>query len=192
MTCFTMLAAARHGLVNLFACLAILLSMPLQAEGWSMNDATIVYPLPQSAAELNQLLAPHDVGRGGALLPLKYWQRIPPINQGEGSARTYRNLRVVAVRLDPCFKYRGDCLPQVRMVWQPIDRADYGSASPFGLEAKDASVHTFHTMDAEVFRRFLEDYEQLLGAAARNVGQVPLQVHPVIREQGLGGSFHAV
>ncbi len=189
MTCFTMLAARRHGLANLFACLAILLSMPLQAEGWSMNDATIVYPLPQSAAELNQLLAPHDVGPGGALLPLKYWQRIPPINQGESSTRTYRNLRVVALRLDPCFKYLGDCLPQVRMVWQPIDRAVYGSASPFGLEAKDASVHTFHTMDAKVFGQFLEDYEQLLGAAVRNGGKLPLQVHPVIREQGLGGEF---
>ena len=70
--------------------LAALVSAPLQA-GWGMNDATIVYPLPQSASAMNQLLAPLDAGPGGALLPLEYWQRIPSINQGEHSSRTYRN-----------------------------------------------------------------------------------------------------
>jgi hypothetical protein len=165
------------------------LASPSAWAGWSMNDATIVYPLPQSEADMNHLLGPHDQGPGGALLPLKYWQKVPPINRGEGTAYTYRNLRVMAVRLDPCFKYRGDCLPQIRFVWQPIDKAAYGSASPFGLEAKDASVHTFYTLEPSVFRQFISEYDQLSRASPATDVDAPLQVHPVIRQQGLGGPF---
>jgi len=154
-----------------------------------MNDATIVFPLPRSAGEMNQLLAPQGAGRGGALLPLKYWQRIPSINQGEHSARTYRNLRLVAVRIDPCFKFRGDCLPQIRFVWQPIDKAVYGSASPYGLEAKDAAVHTFYTLQPDEFRRFVADYQQLRSSMPMIRVDAPLQVHPLMQKQGLGGAF---
>ena len=154
-----------------------------------MNDATIVYPLPRSAGEMNQLLAPQDAGRGGVLLPLKYWQRVPSINQGEHSTRTYRNLRLVAARIDPCFKFRGDCLPQIRFVWQPIDKAVYGSISPYGLEAKDAAVHTFYTLESGEFRRFISEYRQLKESMANVRADAPLQVHPVMLKQGLGGPF---
>jgi hypothetical protein len=156
---------------------------------WSMNDATIVYPLPQSESDMSHLLGPDDQGPGGALLPQKFWRRIPPINQGESTARTYRNLRVVAVRLDPCFLFEGGCKPQVRFVWQPIDKAAYGSSSPYGLEAKDAAVHTFYSLEPSVFRQFIGEYDQLVSASPEAGVNLPLQVHPVIRQQGLGGSF---
>jgi hypothetical protein len=177
-----------YGLAIAILLLAALVSAPLQA-GWGMNDATIVYPLPRSAGEMSQLLAPQDAGPGGALLPLKYWQRIPSINQGEHSARTYRNLRLVAVRIDPCFRFRGDCLPQIRFVWQPIDKAVYGSASPVGLEAKDAAVHTFYTLEPDEFRRFVSEYLHLKSSMANVRADAPLQVHPVMLKQGLGGPF---
>jgi hypothetical protein len=178
----------RHRLAIVIVFLAALFSAPLQA-GWGMNDATIVYPLPRSAGEMNQLLAPQDAGPGGALLPLKYWQRIPSINQGEHSTRTYRNLRLVAVRIDPCFKFRGDCLPQIRFVWQPIDKAAYGSTSPSGLEAKDAAVHTFYTLQPDQFRHFVSDYQQLRSSMPKVRVDAPLQVHPLMQKQGLEGAF---
>lgn len=184
----TQMPVGRSGVRGVLFFLTLLVSAPTLAS-WGMNDATIVYPLPQSAAEMNHLLPPQESGPNGALLPLKYWQRIPPLNQGENPAYTYRNLRVVAVRVDPCFNYQGDCLPQIRMVWQPIDKAVYGSASPFGLEAKDAAVHTFHSLEHDVFRQFLEDYAELRNDSRRMEGDTPLQVHPVMREQGLGGPF---
>lgn len=179
---------SRHVQVMVVLFLAALFSVPLQA-AWGMNDATIVYPLPRSAGEMDQLLAPQDAGRGGALLPLKYWQQIPSINQGEQSSRTYRNLRLVAVRIDPCFKFRGDCLPQIRFVWQPIDNAAYGSTSPHGLEAKDAAVHTFYTLQAEEFGRFVADYQQLRSSMPKVGVDAPLQVHPLMQKQGLEGAF---
>jgi hypothetical protein len=173
----------------MLCCFLCALASPSVWAGWSMNDATIVYPLPQSETEMNQLLGPYDRGLGGALLPQTYWRRVPPINQGEGAARTYKNLRVIAVRFDPCFRSAGNCLPQVRFVWQPIDKAVYGSISPFGLEAKDAAVHTFYTLQPSVFRRLMSEYDQLSRASSAMDVDVPLQVHPVIRQQGLGGAF---
>jgi hypothetical protein len=171
-------------------CLLLCLFASLSARAnWGMNDATIIYPLPQSEEDMNRMPGPRDQGTQGALLPLKYWQRIPPINQGENPARTYRNLRVVAVRLDPCFRFAGDCLPQVRLVWQPIDKAAYGSALPFGLEAKDAAVHSFYTLEPVAFRQLIAEYDLLGRASGRRDTDAPLQIHPVIRQQGLGGSF---
>jgi hypothetical protein len=168
--------------------LFLLLASPAQA-GWLMNDATVVYPLPQSATEMKRLLAPADPGLGGPLLPLKYWQRIPPINQGESNANTYRNLRLVAARIDPCFRFQGECLAQIRFVWQPIAAADYSSGSSSGLEAKDATVHTFHTLAPEDFRRFIDEYDALRQASSRHGADIPLQVHPLMLEQGLSGRF---
>lgn len=157
--------------------------------GWGMNDATVVYPLPQTEAGMNQMIAPQDEGRGGPLLPQKFWQQLPAINQGESLARTYRNLRVVAVRFDPCFKVEGECRSQVRFVWQPIDQAGYGSTSPQGLEAKDAAVHSFHTLNAAVFRQMMAEYDLLSRGPAGTRDDQPLQVHPAIRQQGLDGRF---
>ncbi len=185
---FPGLRRARQTLAFLLLVMAGLPSLAAHAE-WGLNDVTILYPLPESSGEMNWLLAPQEAGLGGPLLPAKYWSRVPPIHQGENTAQTYRNLRVVAVRIDPCFKYRGDCLAQIRFVWQPIGRAVYGSASPFGLEAKDAAVHTFYTLDPDTFQQFLDEYDSLRRASRRIEPNVPLQVHPVIAREGLGGAF---
>lgn len=169
-------------------CFFFALASPSVWAGWSMNDATIIYPLPQSKADMSFMLGPQDQGPGGALLPQKYWKRIPPINQGERTELTYKNLRVVAVRLDPCFLSEGGCKSQVRLVWQPIDKAAYGSASLYGLEAKDAAVHTFYTLEPSVFRQFMSEFDQFTRASEMDV-DAPLQVHPVMRQQGLRGDF---
>ncbi len=157
--------------------------------GWGMNDATVVYPLPRAAAEMAHMLAPDTAGAGGRLLPLKYWQRLPVLNQGESPELTYRKLRVVALRFDPCFESAGHCLPQVRLVWQPIEPARYGSSNPRGLEAGDAAVHSFHTLSDAAFRQMMAEYDLLASGPDAARDDQPLQVHPAIRRQGLDGRF---
>ena len=169
--------------------LLVVLGSPPALAGWGMNDVTVVYPLPLSLAGLEQMLAPQEAGKGGPLLPQKFWQRLPALNQGESSVRTYRTLRAVAVRFDPCFRSAGDCYPQVRFVWQPIDQAGYGSSSPQGLEAKDATVHSFHTLNAQAFRQMMAEYDVLSRHLAGSRDDAPLQVHPALRQQGLDGRF---
>lgn len=172
----------------LCALLVALAHAPASA-GWGMNDATVVYPLPRTGEGMNHMLAPQEQGAGGPLLPQKIWRRIPAINQGENAARTYRNLRAVAVRFDPCFRVEGNCRPQVRLVWQPIDQAGYGSALPYGLEAKDAAVHTFHALTPAAFSRMMAEYDLFSRRATAVPDDQPLQVHPAIRQQGLDGRF---
>lgn len=167
----------------------VALSAAPAGAGWGMNDATVVYPLPLTQAGMDWMLAPHDKGLGGVLLPRKFWQRIPPIHQVEDMARTYRNLRVVAVRFDPCFKDAGDCRPQVRFVWQPIDQAGYGSSVPQGLEAKDAAVHSFHTLTPAAFRQLMAEYDLLSRGQYAARDDLTLRIHPAIRQQGLDGRF---
>lgn len=176
------------GWLALCGLLIVLGSLPAWA-GWGMNDATVIYPLPQSQAGMDRMLAPQEAGKGGALLPQKFWQRLPALNQGESTVRTYRTLRVVAVRFDPCFRFGGTCHPQVRFVWQPIDLAGYGSSSPQGLEAKDAAVHSFHTLSASDFRQLMAEYDVLARNALVRRDDLPLQVHPALRRQGLDGRF---
>ena len=40
--------------------------------GWGMNDATVVYPLPQTQADTAARLAPQEPGRKGPHLSHKY------------------------------------------------------------------------------------------------------------------------
>ncbi|MGA7179574.1 MAG: hypothetical protein WBX11_08330 [Thiobacillaceae bacterium] len=165
-------------------------SFPVLAQ-WGMNDVTIIYPLPDYPGKANELISPQEPGLGGPWLPQKLYARLPEINQGEARNFTYRYLRVVAVRLDPCFRNEGTCLPQVRLVWQPINISTYGSSTPIGqLEAKDASVHSFYTLTPGAFQALLNDYETLkMKVRVKDLSDEPLQVHPVIEEQGPNGPF---
>lgn len=172
--------------------LAILLGMmPAQANTtWGMNDVTIVYPLPHYPHETSHLISPETMGLGGTLLPEKYFRKLPAINQGESRHTTYGNLRVVAVRIDPCFSFKGECLRQVRLVWQPISKSFYGSSTRFGLlKAKDAAVHSLHTLDPTSFNALLDDYSSLRENDGVDLSNEPLQVHPILSEQGLDGSY---
>lgn len=157
---------------------------------WGMNDATLIYPLPYYPQEVGQLISPQFGGPGGPLLPLKYFLKLPAINQGEAKLVTYQNLRVVAVRFDPCFSFRGECLPQVRLVWQPINKSAYGSTTRLGLlEAKDAAIHSLHTLDAASFEALLGEYGGLRKSRGWDLSNEPLQIHPVMAKQGLDGPF---
>lgn len=175
--------------VFFLACLMALASARAATQ-WGMNDATLIYPLPYYPQETSQLINPRLPGVGGALLPEKHFLRFPPINQGEAKHITYQNLRVVAVRIDPCFSFEGECLHQVRLVWQPLGKSTYGSSTRYGLlEAKDAAVHSLYTLDAAAFNALLEDYSMLRENEGMDLSDEPLQTHPVLSAQGLGGRF---
>ncbi|MGO9445785.1 MAG: hypothetical protein ACLPXB_13550 [Thiobacillaceae bacterium] len=160
-----------------------------------MNDVTIIFPLPLSDKEPGQLIAPQEKGLGGSWLPLDYYVKLPAIDQGEAPSITYQNLRVVTARLDPCFKVKDDngrdtCLPQVRLVWQPVVPAVYGSTGKLGvLEARDAAIHTFYTLAPKQFQRLLASYTALVKDAGMDLSTEPLQINPILIKQGLNGRF---
>ncbi len=162
--------------------------------GWlplQLNDVTVLLPLTTQATELaTGYLQASSVGRGGPLLPADLYAALGPISGtsgnpppgGIGTAR-YEDLRVVAVRLDPCFAslapdpHDPTCRNQVRLVLQEV--LDRG-----GVNAADSALHAFYELSrAEV----LELAQGLARLRAGRGALGPLQPHPVIVAEGLGG-----
>ena len=117
---------------------------------WNLNDVTFLMPLPQQI-EGNQLLQLNSPAKGGSLLPEELTLKIPPLSIQRDNAQVIASLRVVAVRVDPCFPLPVPeaCQRQVRLVWQPLE---------IGIRSKvqtvDAALHSFYVLTDEEFAVF--------------------------------------
>lgn len=113
---------------------------------WAFNDVSVLFPLPHSL-EANNLLGPRD-----GLLPHRIYKRLPKLADFEDQERLFKNLFVVALRIDPL-------QDEIRMVYQPIEESFF----PFeeGIMAKDMAIHVFHKLDSKDFKRFLKEYRNL-------------------------------
>jgi hypothetical protein len=101
----------------------------------------------------------------------------------------YENLRVVSVRLDPCF---GDlhptattttCKNQLRLVFQEL------AANGSSVTAFDSGVHAFYSLTRDELLGAVAEIAQLREAAAIPGARGPLAPHPIMAAQGLGGAF---
>jgi hypothetical protein len=161
-----------------------------------MNDVSIVLPLPQSQAELDQgYLLPSTVGSGGALIPqdlyLKY-SGFPlnpgPVLTGADSTLPYSQLRAVAFRIDPCFANIGPvtndaaCANQLRVVFQAITISN-GTAS-----ANDSAIHAFYNLSRAELVTLLKDIVAARKANGGSQDLGPLAPHPLVVKQGLLGA----
>ncbi len=158
--------------------------------GYDLNDVSFLYPLPPPA-RLDALLALDADGGRGALLPRALYDAMPELEQGTPRATTWAQLRVVAVRVDPCFPGSAppapaSCVQQVRLVAQPVRN---GLDAGVPTTTADATVHLFYTLaDADFLeaRRALRQLKELAGAATDSR---PLDVHPVMLREGPDGAY---
>lgn len=159
-----------------------------------LNDVSQLFPLATSAIERDvAMLAATSAGPRGPLLPSAVYGAVGPI-QAFGSEQAVASLRVVAMRLDPCFAdlapspTGAGCAAQLRLVLQPISEfPDNDGRFP----AFDAAVHTFYRLSrAEVYA--LKDAVVAL-RLANTSGEAlgPLAPHPILVQQGLGGPYGA-
>lgn len=151
------------------------------------NDVSVLYPLPESGG-LDQLLAPSASGAHGELLPFAIFEHAPELTLYADKAGHYAALRVVSVRVDPCFPSlvgapSPGCRFQVRLVMQPI----YDEAG--SVRAEDAAVHVFYDLPAGDFIALLADLLELRKNAKPVPLHAPLSVHPALLEEGLSGSY---
>lgn len=124
-------------------------------------------------------------GGRGELLPYSYFQRLPRLVPGVDPVQMYQqSLKVVAIRLDPCFMetaLRG-CQPQIRLVWQPLVIKEYTSATI------DAALHTFYDLSLADWQSLIQEYRQIKSSVRyRNVD--PLQVSPALLTLGYQSSY---
>lgn len=150
---------------------------------WSLNDVSILYPLPKPAAQLD-LLSANERLRDGQLLPREIYDRLPPLSVvGSGVDQIYaQELRVVALRLDPCpsdeHGRTNVCEPELRLVWQPISQS-----SDATWIAADVAVHTFYRLGGSAFenaKTALLDWKNRNLISGVSTDHLPLQIHPAL------------
>lgn len=157
------------------------------AHAWSMNDVSVLLPLPDSS-QLPQLLMPSSGGHSGELLPQNI---LYSLNLRDGSseidALSEKKLKVIAIRIDPCFVEGWgpqQCQPQIRLVWQPLQESKSALANT-SVFALDIAVHTFYNLTTEEWIRFLSDWKEL----SSSFEYASLNVHPRMKNEGYSSSY---
>lgn len=163
---------------------------PPPAEGGpklTLNDVSFLLPLPIVNREASLLGMAAD-GAMGPLLPRRLYDGLPLLVQGETADQLYGELRVVSVRVDPCFPgstppAAPTCVKQLRLVAQPLFTKDGA------VTTRDATVHLFYSLPDAAFAKAVKTLFEL-DELAGDMTNGPLDVHPVIRRQGLDGPYH--
>lgn len=160
---------------------AFLCSMVLQAQAaWDLNDVSYLMPLPNKVGE-DSLLKLESPARGGALLPLSFVNQIPVLAIDRSREEVNTTLRVVGVRIDPCFPLPTpqSCQRQIRLVWQPIELSRRDE-----IQSVDAALHSFYVLQDWEFDGLLKELAAWKKKHSVNTTYLPLQVHPAWKQQG--------
>lgn len=165
--------------------LLFLISFSARAQ-WDLNDVSLLLPLPQRAGEEVLLWGSTTQGGQGVLLPSGVFQALPRISSDLDVQTLYHHaLRVIAVRLYPCFPETSSlvraCQRQVRLVMQPLVFEEGSWA------ALDSAIHLFYQLTDPEWARLLAALKPARGPSL-TLG-LPLQIHPVLRREGLSGPF---
>ncbi len=156
--------------------------------GLDLNDVSFLFPLPSAPARVGDLLSVGASGPRGPLLPRARFDAILYFAPARTADALYAALRVVSVRFDPCFP-RGvspaeGCAKQIRLVAQPVVP---GGGVP--VLTLDAPIHLLYELtDAEFREAHLSLFELKRMSAGLTDGR-PLEVHPVMKLEGLTGPY---
>jgi hypothetical protein len=146
----------------------------------SPNDVSILLPLPLKE-ELSLLWSPAKAGERGELLPRPVFNALPNIILDGNMNHLYNQfLKVVAIRVDPCFQEGdGPCQKNIRLVWQPLEEFRGGWTT------QDAAIHTFYTLTDGEWRSFARELEAVTPANS----SPKLQINPTLLAQGYEGGY---
>lgn len=150
-----------------------------------LNDVSILLPLP-TAEEWNQLPRGATEGKKGLLLPVSYLKTMPRLISDDTNQKMYSYLRVVGIRLDPCFhegRLPMRCRAQIRLVWQPL-RLVEKITSTF-----DASLHSFYDLSRDDFSQLIREVAELKKTKTEKNEFLPLGINPFIKADGLNGEY---
>jgi len=150
------------------------------ARSFTANDVSVLFPLGRG--ELWPASMPAK--GGGALLPRAAFDLIPlaVIRELQGPEATYGGLRVVSLRVDPCFA-GAPCYPQIRLVFQALTG---NGASTF-----DGSLHALYNLTGDEFASMLQRLRAIAMLAPENQGLTRLEVSPALLAQGTTGAYGA-
>ena len=153
----------------------------------TLNDVSFLMPLPVAGKEA-ALLSMSDEGMKGLVLPRRLYDGLPLLVEKQTGDGLFRELRVISARVDPCFPGSAppaapSCVKQVRLVAQPVFVKDGV------LTTRDATLHLLYSLDDATFSGVVQ-HLFALDASAGALTDGALDVHPVMRRQGLDGPYH--
>lgn len=146
-----------------------------------LNDLAVLFPLPTNENEISRLIG-LEGGSEDLSLPEGVWKRFPILRVGYRNVLTRPELRVVSMRVDPCFRETlvplSPCLAQLRFVAQPVFLDSFGR-----VMTRDLALHIFYTLpDVEPFIKKLVEWSD---AVRGDINGQPLSVHPLLKQKGL-------
>ena len=163
-----------------------------------LNDVSILFPLPTEAELSTALLPANARGTLGELLPAAVYTTVGPIegstfdgvpSPGSVGVARYEDLRVVAVRLDPCFgalqpdPHGAGCHNQLRLIFQEV------TGSQGTTHAADSGLHVFYRLTRDELLDIVSSVGALRAASRGAERLGGLQPHPIIAAQGPGGAM---
>ena len=151
---------------------------PLATRALAVNDVSILFPLGKG-----ELWAASTPARNSeALFPRGAFDliRLQVIRELQGGDATYAGLRVVSLRVDPCFG-GSPCYPQIRLVLQAL--------SPDGARALDGAIHALYNLPADEFAILTSRLKATATLAPENASVTRLEVSPALVAQGMTGVY---
>ena len=147
---------------------------------WDLNDVSYLLPLPSSMQQ-DTLLRMTTQTSSGPLLNPDFASQIPPLTLPMRDHELVASLRVVAIRIDPCFPLPTpqNCQRQIRLVWQPLglDRRQV-------VTTADAALHSFFRLSNEEFISLLTDIATWKRRYQFSTRGQPLTLHPAWQRPG--------
>ncbi|MEQ1664393.1 MAG: hypothetical protein ABL927_03360 [Bdellovibrionales bacterium] len=168
-----------------YTCFGLSAPKTIEKTHLSQNDISILMPVPLNPLE-DHLLRASSEGAFGELFPRRFLDQMPEL-VFEPADETYKKLRVIAVRIDPCFPttlIKSGCQPQVRMIWQPLVQRSRGE-----MKLLDAAVHTFYNLTAADFSTLIQQLEALKASFQfENLDEI-LTINPQLKKLGLSSDY---
>jgi hypothetical protein len=146
----------------------------------TLADVSVLVPLPASLDAPGHL-APTSAGARGELLPKGVYDEIPEFPVEPAQGLDYDAMRVVGIRFDGCHPRPDGCEAQIRLVMQPV--------SALGT-SRDSALHLFYRLDDAELPELVRELRRLRELAPE-VAAGPLDVHPALVAQGVGGVYGA-
>jgi hypothetical protein len=152
--------------------------------GFDLNDVSWLLPLP-APSEHAQLLGFTAAGSRGPLLPRSLYDSLPGLVESQEAALLFPKFRVISARIDPCFPKEpaSGCLKQLRLVAHPL------IVEALQTTTEDGSIHLFYELSDADFDSARQTLSELRLLAAGATDGQPLDVHPVVRAEGLTGPY---
>ncbi len=145
-----------------------------------VNDVSILFPITVE----KKLVPLHVAGNLGPFLSEKRFEEFMNVSEWNVNSRKaadlYKSLRVISLRVDPCFpdliNDKPGCVPQVRLIVMPTEVETFDGVK---VSVTDATLHLLYDIPKDDWPKLVQDLRQLKADQKTDLTSgVSLGIHP--------------